>query len=112
MSQTTESLRNWFRHVEPIYPELFNAAHAMCGSYELAEYALVVEAAVQDLAPHKICQYVYELSDVFNGFYHETKILAEEDEARKRSYIALITLTGRVLSCGIGLLGFAAPERM
>ena len=40
MSQTTESLRNWFRHVEPIYPELFNAAHVMCGSYELAEYAL------------------------------------------------------------------------
>ena len=40
MSQTTESLRNWFRHVEPIYPELFNAAHAMCGNYELAEYAL------------------------------------------------------------------------
>ena len=38
--QTSESLRAWFRHVEPIYPELFNAAHAMCGNYDLAEYAL------------------------------------------------------------------------
>ena len=79
---------------------------------KLAEFAPAVETACRELAPHKICQYVYELSDVFNGFYHETKILAEEDEERKRSYIALITLTGRVLSCGIGLLGFAAPERM
>lgn len=40
MQQTTESLRGWFRLVEPIYAELFNAAHAMCGNYELAEYAL------------------------------------------------------------------------
>ena len=38
--QTSEQLRAWFRNVEPIYPELFNAAHAMCGNYDLAEYAL------------------------------------------------------------------------
>lgn len=38
--QTSEALRAWFRRVEPIYPELFNAAHAMCGNYDLAEYAL------------------------------------------------------------------------
>ena len=38
--QTSEQLRAWFRNVEPIYAELFNAAHAMCGNYDLAEYAL------------------------------------------------------------------------
>ena len=38
--QTSEQLRVWFRNVEPIYAELFNAAHAMCGNYDLAEYAL------------------------------------------------------------------------
>lgn len=38
--QTSEALRAWFRRVEPIVPELFNAAHAMCGNYDLAEYAL------------------------------------------------------------------------
>lgn len=38
--QTSEQLRAWFRRVEPIYPELFNAAHAICGNYDLAEYAL------------------------------------------------------------------------
>ena len=38
--QTSMELRAWFRNVEPLYAELFNAAHAMCGNYDLAEYAL------------------------------------------------------------------------
>ena len=50
--------------------------------------------------------------NAFNSFYHDTKILAEEDEARKESYIGLISLTRRVLEACIGLLGIEAPERM
>lgn len=49
--QTSEQLHTWFRRVEPIYPELFNAAHAICGNYDLAEYALrsaVLETWIQD----------------------------------------------------------------
>ena len=38
--QTSEALRLWFKHVEPLYPELFNTAHAICGNYDQAEYAL------------------------------------------------------------------------
>lgn len=37
---TAEALRGWFKRVEPIYPELFNAAHAICGNYDQAEDAL------------------------------------------------------------------------
>ena len=55
---------------------------------------------------------MYELSNALNSFYHETKILAEEDEGRRESYIGLITLTRRVLEACIDLLGFEAPERM
>ena len=40
IEQTSEALRAWFRRVEPIYPELFNTAHAICGNYDQAEYAL------------------------------------------------------------------------
>ena len=47
--------------------------------------------------PHKICSYVYDLSNAFNRFYHETKILAEEDQTKKAGYIALINLTINVL---------------
>lgn len=38
--QTSEALRLWFKRVEPLYPELFNTAHVICGNYDQAEYAL------------------------------------------------------------------------
>ena len=78
----------------------------------LARYNDVIENAIQDLAPHKICAYIYELSNAFNKFYHETKILTCEDEKRKRSYINLISLAKKGLEECIDLLGFSAPDRM
>ena len=78
----------------------------------LAQFGETMTIAYQELAPHKICQYVYELSNAFNQFYHETKILTEPDPARREGYIRLITLTKKILETGIGLLGFYAPERM
>ena len=79
---------------------------------QLAKYSEVLENSFAETAPHNICQYVYETANAFNSFYHDTKILSEEDEARKDSYIGLITLTKRVLETCIGLLGIEAPERM
>ena len=72
----------------------------------------VMDTVYEEIAPHKICAYIYELANEFNKFYHETKILSEEDEERKAGYIALLSLTKRVLEACIGLLGFEAPERM
>lgn len=78
----------------------------------LSRYSEVLETSFAETAPHKICQYIYELANGFNSFYHDTKILTEPDEAVKDSYIGLITLTKRVLETCIGLLGIEAPERM
>ena len=52
------------------------------------------------------------LANEFNKFYHETKILAEEDAVRRSGYISLLVLTKKVLESCIDLLGFEAPERM
>ncbi|MBQ5951055.1 MAG: arginine--tRNA ligase [Lachnospiraceae bacterium] len=71
-----------------------------------------VSGAWEELAPHKLCQYVYDVSNAFNRFYHETKILAEEDAAVRGGYLALLRLTEQVLTGVIDLLGFSAPERM
>ena len=71
-----------------------------------------VQLAGRELAPHKICGYIYELANEFNRFYHETKILTEEKEAQRDSYIALLQLTLRTMELGIDLLGFTAPEKM
>jgi len=79
---------------------------------ELSKYNEVLETAFIETAPHKICQYVYELSNACNSFYHNTKILSEEDKARQASYVQLITLVKDVLENCIQVLGFEAPERM
>ena len=90
-------------------------AHADCEKalmLEAAKYNDVIANAFQDLAPHKICAYIYEVSNAFNSFYHETKILSEENEAQKASFIQLLKLTKKVLETCIDLLGFSAPDRM
>ena len=78
----------------------------------LIKYNEMMENAYEELAPHKICAYIYDLANAFNHFYHETKILAEEDETKKEGYIALLVLTKKVLESCIDVLGFEAPERM
>ena len=79
---------------------------------EAAKFGSVMETAYQELAPHKICAYIYDLANAFNRFYHETKILAEEDKAKQKSYIGLLKLTRDILNTCIDLLGFEAPERI
>ena len=78
----------------------------------LAKFNASIENAYEELAPHKICAYIYEIANAFNHFYHETKILSEEDEAKKKSWISLLAITRDVLETAIDLLGFSAPERM
>ncbi len=63
-------------------------------------------------APHLICAYCYELAGCANAFYHETRILAEQDSAKQAGYLALIDLTRAALELCIDLLGFEAPDKM
>ena len=79
---------------------------------ELSKFNYVLNNAWKEIAPHRICQYIYSLSNLFNSFYHEVKILSEEDEERKLSYLALILLTKSVLEDCIDILAIKAPERM
>ena len=79
---------------------------------QLSGFGSMIESAFEEKAPHKICAYIYEVSNAFNSFYHETKILSEENQAQKESYIRLLLLTKRVLETSIDLLGFEAPDKM
>lgn len=79
---------------------------------EAGKFNSVVTNAFEEKAPHKICSYIYELANAFNSFYHETKILKEEDEKQKKSFIALLVLVKDILEACIEMLGFEAPERM
>lgn len=79
---------------------------------EITKFNSMMENACEDTAPHKVCAYIYDLANAFNRFYHETKILTEEDQNKKEGFIALLVLTRDVLETCIDVLGFSAPERM
>lgn len=79
---------------------------------ELARFNEVMTNAAEELAPHKICAYIYGLANALNHFYHETKIMVEEDVAVQAGYIRLLELTRDVLETCIDVLGFDAPEKM
>lgn len=79
---------------------------------ELAKFNSAMRGAYEENAPHRICAYIYDLANAFNHFYHETKIMAEEDQAKQAGYIRLLETTKNVLEICIDLLGFSAPERM
>ena len=78
----------------------------------LSRFNAMMENAYEEKAPHKICAYIYELANAFNGFYHETKILSEEDFKVQASYIGLLVLTKNIFETCIDVLGFSAPDRM
>ena len=71
-----------------------------------------LEQAQKTSCPNLICAYIYELAGCVNKFYHETRILSEEDEGLKAGYICLIGLSKDILETCIGILGFSAPEKM
>ncbi len=79
---------------------------------EISGFQSMIAGAEKELAPNRVCAYIYDLSNAFNRFYHETKIIAEENETRKAGLIALLMLTKGVLEDCIDLLGFGAPDRM
>lgn len=79
---------------------------------QLVQFNAMMQSAAEETAPHKVCAYIYDLANAFNHFYHETKILSEEDVRKKEGLIALLVLTRDVLEACIDVLGFAAPEKM
>lgn len=79
---------------------------------EVSKFNDVIEHACEENAPHRICGYIYDLANAFNSFYHENKIIAEEDKEKQSSWIGLIALVQGILETCIDILGFDAPDKM
>ena len=78
----------------------------------ITKFAPNMENALRTASPNVVCAYIYELAGCVNKFYHETRILTEENEELKAGYIALIALAKNILETCIDLLGFSAPDKM
>ena len=78
----------------------------------ITKFGPTLETALKSSAPNLICAYIYELAGAINKFYHETRILTEEDKNLQAGYISLIGLAKNILETSIHILGFSAPEKM
>ena len=78
----------------------------------ITKFGPAMENALKTASPNLICAYIYELSGAVNKFYHETRILTEEDKALQAGYISLIALAKNILETCIYILGFSAPDKM
>ena len=79
---------------------------------KMSEYGAAVEQAGKDYSPSGIANYCYELTKVFNQFYHDYSILNEADEQKKLVRLVIARNVAKVIRNGMALLGIEVPERM
>lgn len=79
---------------------------------KLALFNELVPESIMQYSPHKLCQYLYELCNLFNRFYHEHKILTESNISKQQSWLKLTTLCKEMLVTGLDLLGIEVPHKM
>ncbi len=79
---------------------------------KMSEYGAAVEQAGKDYSPSGIANYCYELTKVFNQFYHDYSILNEPDEQKKAVRLMLAKNVAKIIKNAMALLGIEVPERM
>jgi len=79
---------------------------------KMNEFGAAVEQAGKDYSPSGIANYCYELTKVFNQFYHDYSILNEPDEQKKLIRLVIAKNVAKIIKNGMGLLGIEVPERM
>ena len=79
---------------------------------KMSEFGAAVEQAGKDYSPSGIANYCYELTKVFNQFYHDYSILNEPDEQKKAVRLVLAKNVAKIIKNGMSLLGIEVPERM
>ena len=79
---------------------------------EIVKFDDIVANAAESYSPALIANYIYELSKLYNKFYHEVSIIKVEDVQLKNFRLNLSAATAQVISKGMKLLGIAVPERM
>jgi arginyl-tRNA synthetase len=76
---------------------------------KIGEYPEVIQKAVDELLPHYVCTYLYELAQTFNRFYEHNRVVGDEREALRARLVALYA---DVLRDGLTILGITAPDQM
>ena len=76
---------------------------------KLINYPSILDEAVTEMAPHKLANYLYELSQEFSRFYENCQVAGSEEEAER---IKLVQVYYNAMNHGLNILGINVPEEM
>jgi arginyl-tRNA synthetase len=76
---------------------------------KLALFPEVIISAFNNFAPNIIANYAYELSQIFNEFYHSYPVISSDNEQFR---LSLVSAFSQVLKNALSLLGISVIERM
>lgn len=94
------------------YPVVVAELEERLLALKLQQFPAVVDAVSQSLEPHRLCAYLYDLAAFSHRFVEACPVLKAEDEATKKSRLAMCLLISDTLRLGLGLLGIGVLERM
>ncbi len=81
-------------------------------SKQIILFPEVIDSVIAKTSPHLLCTYLFELAGLFSSFYEACPILNQTDPASQNTRLILVTLTSRILSLGLSLLGIETLHRM
>jgi len=78
----------------------------------LDEFDAALTATVEHAEPHRLCGYLFDLSQAVASFWNACPVLGAPSDSVRANRLVLCDLTARTLRTGLDLLGIAAPERL
>jgi arginyl-tRNA synthetase len=76
---------------------------------KITEYSEVIARSIEELLPHHICTYLYELAQVFNRFYEHNRVIGDQ---RQQVRLLIVAAYAQILRNGLTVLNIPAPNRM
>jgi arginyl-tRNA synthetase len=88
-------------------PELDQAERSL--ARKISEYSEVLDKAIEEMLPHHVCTYLYELAQVFNRFYEKSRVIGDDRQSLR---LSLVNNYAEILKSGLTLLNIEAPSKL
>ncbi len=76
---------------------------------KVVQYREVLKEATNEMAPHKVCNYLYEVAQEFSRFYENCPVAGSETETLRAEMVRIYLST---MEHGLNLLGIEVPDEM
>jgi arginyl-tRNA synthetase len=78
----------------------------------LEQYPAIISDAAAELNPSSVCNYTFQLAQLFNTFYDVHSISKAESAEKKQLRLMIIVMTASILRHAMRLMGIRMPEKM